>query len=1197
MTLEDRIFANERAQYVRVRIGGILIFDLPRDGNGISIADVRYYESFDQPCPVVTLKTDNLPTWVKNGDTVTVDLGYDGLGRRVFTGTVQPRNQPDIAVGQPECAGEMWKVVRDVQVDGRDVGGLTVAAALAAVLDDLNIASYDLSAVPGYTLAVDAALQPGTGMMQITELMKIDGLRIMETGTGQIRVARYEGLPAVAAFRKYSTTETANMRILKGGVREDLTFYRSQVTVLGATLADGTTISATATLADTSLARPPLKAGIHIADTYSIPLIWEVDKAEEASIRIGSERARIPVAFRMRIPMDPELEIGMTLEIDAPEWNVAGLWIIWGLAHNAAADTTEVELRGGDQFGGTPSLNPHAEFGFTVEYQVFGTQTYAFVTLDASGSFQGDNANEVLTYTWSDDEGAGATSPNIDGETDAIITIRVDPTQVTGTWDVTLLVTNEAGLTSTVTWAIDITPDGPHALVASIGAALDNQFSASPDGAQTWNDQAGTNVGLVAQCPPDGQHLGYIVYSAGAGGDELYLTTNACATAPALVQAAVGSPFVDLEWDWRDPSKVWALTANCELYLSSDYGLTWSLLVNVRTQLPLATATGRKLGLPAAGGTWMFGGNGVVGDGRPLIAYLSAGVLSGIAGAYGGELAADLGSGEDDLTIADSIDMGGGLCIILENYDASDSGVRPIYYTTSPFAPGDWKRATGLDAAMTVDGRVMLPGNSGIQHFHAMFADRNVWHIDASTGVPVCTKEADVLDAGYTPNNGIWLRDEAQGLATAMVYLLAIEDAGANGMIAKSWDDMVSVGPVRPATGYPAWPASSLGKDVGVGRASAEGGPARVLIAADEFVGNDNFAAWRVGGPSFTNEIFVDASAHNFQKVRVITDQLWFLLYMFSDSARDGVSTYRTKDGGATWDEFYAPPTAGRSWQDFQRDAAGRLWGLTCEDANQDHMEIWVSDDEGDTWDESHDHDSNLSKYPAHIACHPTNPLRIAVWCRAGAINRDHTVFYTLDGGATWANNNVVDISFGAAIHSIGFRMLANNRLVLGGWDLYESQEATIWTSDDNGASWDIRKKFYDVVFAAGFENIWGPVGDAMGTKLFVMVMAAEPGDFDTQIWKSVDSGQTWEMIVGTALGNHPPQVVGTDMWDAGISYDAANDALVICGEKQTGGINAVLRYSPTNDAGSWQDLTDELGPSPLVIRWQPTTYGIAVIP
>src|SRR3989304_2469657 len=226
-TLADRILAPNRTAYHRVRIANIPIIPLnPTTALGIpGIGDIRYQEALDQPCPVCTLEMNRGVDWIKDGYPVHVDLGYDGLSRRVFTGTVQQRGRPGgakgqlhrgggpgVARGQLGCGGELWKLVRATFDVERDVGGLTVAQAIAAIFADVNILNYDLSGVPAYTLPSDAPIMPGTGMAQLTELMKIDGLRGRETGSGPIIVAGYEGQPSASSFRTYSTTDTPTMR-------------------------------------------------------------------------------------------------------------------------------------------------------------------------------------------------------------------------------------------------------------------------------------------------------------------------------------------------------------------------------------------------------------------------------------------------------------------------------------------------------------------------------------------------------------------------------------------------------------------------------------------------------------------------------------------------------------------------------------------------------------------------------------------------------------------------------------------------------------------------------------------------------------------------------------------------------------------------------------------------------------------------
>jgi len=1184
MTLATNILSATRAAYHRVRIANVPIIPFnPTTATGIpGVVDLRYQESFDQPCPVCTIETNRGVDWIKSGYPVQVDLGYDGLARRVFTGTVQPRGRPSIARGQLDCSGELWKLVRATFTAERDVGGLTVAQAITAIFADVNIVNYNLSGVPAYTLAVDAVLMPGTGMAQLGELMKIDGLRVRETGSGQVVVARYEGQPSASYFKQYSTTVTATMRILEGGVTEDPGWYRTQITVLGARLAAGTDVSATVALSDTSLAQPPLAAGKHIPDTFSIPLIWDTAKATTRAIQLAGEHGRIPQSFRMSIPMDMELEIGMTLNIDAPEWGISGNWLIWGLTHNVAADTSEVDLRGGPQFGGTINVNPIAQFTFTAENQPLGAQRYTFVTLDASGSYQPENAAEVLTYDWAGDQDA-ADSPDIDTQTAVKFTARINPTAMSPagstTLVVTLIVMNAAGLTATISQTINIAPEGQDAIVVALFAALGTRFAGSLDGGQNWNFQTGTDITTVAAAPPDGVHTGYACFGRLNG--QIYRTTDGCETAPTSVKAANSIAIADIQWDWRDPTKVWALDVQANLYVSTDYGASFVLISNFRAEIGLSTIIGRHIGLPAAGGEWVFGGTGVVGNGRPFIGWLDGSGVHGLASVFGGELQTDLGAGNTNLAIVDAVDRGdgGGLIIIMENYNASDSGVRPIYLTKrGPFFPVDWKRATGLTAGLTTAGRVVLPANAGVGRFHALFNNRDVWHVNATSGVPVCTLQANVLDVGFTPNDGLWMAEEAEGLRSVECHLLAVEDAAGNGAIVKSFDDLVTQDDILP--GMTAWPVvGAKGKDVAIGPAAQMAAAAKVIVAGLLGTPTERFIAWREGAGNFTAKIFpTHLDADNFCNLRAISSDVWFGFWTANPNmaSSDDFHTVRTKDGGATWDDLYPTPTDGgltRVWCDIQRAADGRLWGLTQETSNDNHMEIWYNDDpEGDgTWTESKDEDATLDEDIVRLACHPTNRDRLVAWGYEDALRKTRT-WVTTNRGATWTRNTSPSfLTIAEATLEHGMIMLGSNRLVMIG---FAGSAATVFTSDDNGLTWQTQKTFANVTSSAG-EHIQGPVGDPLGSRLFVMVTVEDVLPWDIQVWESTDQGTTWVLIVGDTLGNGPPQPATSDEYSGGLAYDSREAALYLygAGEGNANNINHVVK---TVGLG-WQDVSDAL--------------------
>jgi len=616
---------------------------------------------------------------------------------------------------------------------------------------------------------------------------------------------------------------------------------------------------------------------------------------------------------------------------------------------------------------------------------------------------------------------------------------------------------------------------------------------------------------------------------------------------------------------------------------------------------------GRKLGLPAGGGTWVFGGTGA---GTPLIAFLFNGVVTGLT--TGGELADDLPAASSALAIVDALDRGdgGGLIIIMENYDASDSGVRPIYLTQGgPFAPLDWKRATGLTAGLTTAGRVVLPGNTGPGRFHALFNNRDVWHIDGTTGVPVCTLQANVLDVGFTPNEGLWMAEEAEGLATVDCHLLAIQDAAGNGAIVKSFDDLVTVDDVLP--GMTAWPVvGAQGKDVAIGPPGQSSTAAKVVIMGRLGSPLERFAAWRGGAGNFQHHIFpTNLDNQDWHRLKAFTSLLWFAVW--DDYAYNFLSTstrraVRTKDGGATWDDLYAVPATGRLWTDFARDANGDLWGLTFEDGTEGHMEIWKSVDDGDNWTEKKDDDSHAAgDRITFIIAHPTNPNRIAAFGPGGSgVGSAIKTWFTVDGGASWNVNTVLNLTFtgwGGGGGNFGQIMLASNRIVYASY-AKTTNKGTIWTSDDNGLSWQPRKTFDDIL-ATNAENISGPVGSAIGGVLFVTVTDMVSLPWDIQIWRSNDGGQTWTQISGNSVGTAVPRGDTTDDLDGGLAYDPTEDALYVYG-LSTGWLPNTYHIMKAVGVSqglitNWQDASDTLQPISGHTSYglDETTYGIAVIP
>ena len=336
--------------------------------------------------------------------------------------------------------------------------------------------------------------------------------------------------------------------------------------------------------------------------------------------------------------------------------------------------------------------------------------------------------------------------------------------------------------------------------------ALGNRLSATPDGGQNWYDRTDVSVDAVAARPPDGVNSGIAVFGHADG--SIRKTTDFCQTALAEVKIPGGGAITDMQWDWRDFEKVWAVDDTGKVYLSSNGGDGWGLYNDLRLStalggLGLGSLTLWHIGLPSSGGIHVYGGDGA---GTPVIAFdATTGGHDWKQRTLGGELLADIPAIDNAYRIIDAVDVGYGLAIALENADAGDSGARPIYYNPTPSDPSAWVRATGLSATF-VDAAYIVGGPVNAHQFYAgEQGSRSSWRSNA-TGIAY-TESTNVFPANVSPHHAIWLPSEIHNLNTANVYLIACEDSVAQASgIYKSADALQTVQAIRPVTGFSTWP-------------------------------------------------------------------------------------------------------------------------------------------------------------------------------------------------------------------------------------------------------------------------------------------------------------------------------------------------------------------------------------------------------
>ena len=829
---------------------------------------------------------------------------------------------------------------------------------------------------------------------------------------------------------------------------------------------------------------------------------------------------------------------------------------------------------------------------------MFADRVQATVTFDASGSYDPDGDLADLTYAWSDNQ---TTSPDIAASTEVLNTVRIDPGAISGTWTVTLTVTDADGNTAAVSRDVDVAETASLVEIPAVYAAIDNRLSCTPDGGLNWIDNTDTGVISVGARPDDGVTFGHAVFGTSDG--KLLRTTDSCENV-TQVHSVASVRFEAVVWDWRDPSRVWALDDDLVLYLSSDGGATWAVYDDIGNILGHASSIGKSIGLPGGGGVFVYGGTGA---NNPLKAFIQqVGFHNWKEVTFGGNLSSDLPATAANVAIVDATDKGDGSgeVIVMENADAGNSGVRPVYHraATEPVQGGDYTRGTGF-AAGDVDAAFVVgaPGRgaAGTINFIMAFHDRDCWR---SNDGSVWTEEALVLGANFQFNHAIWGFAQTHNFFLASFYVAAVEDtSGQTVGIYKSTDEAQTWGLLRPATGFDTWPASAIGRQVAMGRSRAAEG--RFVVVSDDAANAK--IAWRsssVAWSAFDTTNFNNPTALDFFKVRAFTDQLWFVLGFNFGVDLDTGEAIRTKDGGSSWDDVYAAPTDGgdtRLWQDFAMTTDGVLWGLTINFTSGspfDHTEIWKSTDDGDSWTEVYDNSAD-GYVGRHLVAHPTDPNRILVYGHADAtIRRKPLVIFSIDGGVSWNANAQGSVIWAAGPYtrSDDIKQLTSNRLVV--FNRSAGDEEAWYTSDDNGATWTKRTTLTGLT--AGVHRLHSIVGEASGVGLYSAFDKPPATSVeDSVIYQSLDGGVTW-----AEMSNFVPVLHFSHRVRCGLAYDAIEKALYTWGTGTGWAPNTdhVWKLKPTNEATAWEDVSAQLlpwGGDASYSVGERSSHGIAVIP
>jgi len=1182
VTLADLIFEPTRRATYRIIVGGVELRPSSQAAGLGQLAGVPGVVSFGYDHAQAHIVVNRAPSWMRAGMPVTIDAGFNGLMMRVWTGFV---------VAMP---GEDPDYLRDKVI----VRGATVQVGTPP--DDVPV---ELNAVQ--TL-VGADVQPpfpaGTHaehevavplVWDSTRLSQIAGELLNEFGVVPRRPAgepnrqtilcggelyKAQRPPQLEGIDLSGFTDEDAINLVcdlvgiekRSLIEPDWGWYTFDV---GAMVRRGRPLDML-----TELMKVGMLEAYHTEDGTVIfrrvsfmpgpSHAWQYNVQNQDLARVISATGQLQVLWN---PFVRQYSTGL---INIPFLNFVSERVFARYVSHEWPENgnpvTNIDAQGGSRLGGAPSANPIAAFTFTVVRQVFADGFNLIYSCDASPSFDPDGDASLLTYAWANNRTTTPAHPF----TTKQIAFRVPATVATPLTE-TLTVTDPGGLTHSVSIDLPTAVDAPEMRIPPIAVAAGTRTMVTPDGGGAWNDLAESTASAAAARLADGVNFGQYLFGFTDGRIERTLDSNLVST---QVLAAVGSAFNDVIWDWRDGLVAWGITETCKLYRSPDAGATWALYDDLRVKLGLAGALGNFIGLPGAGGVYIFGGGG---DGIPLIAYVPVvGSHDWVRQTFTGHLLADT-PGIAGLRIAALTAPGDGAATMILS-GASGGGpsglLVAVYHTTSDPGPtADYSRATGLTVGLS-EGRVMMESAQGSTIFRiAMFNNRDVWRATAASPLAY-TQIANVLDAGFSPNHGLFLSSTLGGLPGVREHLVAIEDAGGTGGVVKSIDEMATVGYLRPATGFPAWPAGAKAKKIAIGAPVGTLGSSDfgILIAS-------------AASPVFTARYLLPGAAHwasttlpanidgSLPLPICATRDNWFVCDVDGvPTGQAGQKASRSTDAGKTWsaaaigdEQMTAPSDWFFGFAHIARSASGRLWGVRrkgTNDTNPIRLEIYFSDTNGATWTLSSVYTlAGNNRYPFRIACHPTNENIVAVW----AFTQFGDSFFrvstnaSLGATATWVNNgSTPPIATGHVTQNDHFLILANGRFVIATGD---NTSTKVYTSDDRGVTWTLRLTF-------SVADHWLILAGASGAKVvaYAAHVAGIVGDHaNEKAYVSTDSATTWA-AVGPV---HPRTGTVDSTWAA--KYDGPSDTLVVANSVPTN--FRVVKFTPVSSAGVWTDLTLDL--------------------
>jgi hypothetical protein len=1186
---------------VEARINGVLLTQMESCSWSFAIAKV----------PTATIRLAGAaPGVVAFFADVRIDAGFNGQTTRVFTGKVMHVNPDELGVSI-ECQGMAFALDDPYHKVVTTLSNITAQNAITDLLIAALVPNYVVN-MPAWTIGtvVVQTLTFQTYSEAINKISEVDGARWMEFPTGQIRVQPLDPVPSLTAWRKYFSmrlTGTAEayptgvtsadgrprLRRMRG--EQQIRDVKNRCFVRGAvvdqTNADGT-VSPIDIEGDAQATSPwvlnPDGTQAYNDELFSNELIDQASKAGSVAARIVAVKNRLNTRGTAVIDGDPELALGRTVYIGDPDYT--GIEANFFVESYVTAWTQDdfvstITLIGGENAGGAVNISPFALFTYVAEREVVGNAVKAILTLDGRGSIDPDGS--IVSWSWTDNQ-----TPNLVSGSGQVVTVLVDLAALVTPFIVTLTVTDNDGATDSISLTVTLDAGATNVALPAIYVAGDTYFTASPDGGQTWSDQAvpgGESCISVGAKPGDGTTAGVGMY--GTSGGKVYRSTDFCATAPTLVLSTVGAIVAFGNSFWQT-GLCWCVTQQGVLYRSDDDGATWAVWNDLRFVFGKPAFRANQILTPREGGVWVLGGDG---EGRPVVAFDPSLTHAWGQLPLGGELLLDLltnpvatdlyvrqwGIGGDNQNFA-----------ILLN---SATYPTAVYWSDDVLGDGSaWKRAVGLPAK--TQGRWMT-GDYGATsgQFQFGFNDRTVYLGDITAGVMNITTAAGDLDAGDVPNHGIAIGGLLGGIAGA--HIVAAEGA-TDGTLYKTWDRFTTdpVQKLRPATGFGVPPAGWNAKMVTL---SASGGPsviepANVFLAFDAAGGGISLRQWRRKqgtnpweGGDLPAALWATRSGlpPGYMKARILKRGLWYVVPFTGDTdeGTPDFSGWRSVDEGATWAEDPELDAI----VDYAKLANGdivKLIKVSFGGASTSDGRVKLSTDDGASFSTLATFDNHTvsgeRRFWHRIAPHPNNQLVFAIGPRDARNGGDAFRWgYTVNGGGSFTETQVgtgLVVAHGMPMPEHEFVMLASGRIVALVSASGAVADPRIYTSDDGGATWTLRYSDPEAGVPVDELRLNAIAYDGISDLIVLRETdSTTPDSF--HLLGSTDQGVTWAQI-GPDL---PMNGAATPTWE-NIAYDPETDTAYAMSDTCIGLAGAethfVARLTPClhgTPPAAWEDISN----------------------